>query len=74
MRRIFIIILTLASVTAAIAQTRTFSINGQYITIDVASTIDDYYKASLNGRWTCIPAVLEYAAEKANLSLSLIHI
>ena len=68
MRRIFIIILTLASVTAAIAQTRTFSINGQYITIDVASTIDDYYKASLNGRWTCIPAVLEYAAEKANLS------
>lgn len=58
--------LIFTSVTSA--QVRTFTSNGQTFTVDVASTINDYYNASLKGSWCCIPVILEYAAEKENLS------
>lgn len=68
MKHLIITLLAFVSVTASLAQTHTFTYEGRSITVNVSSTIDTYYNESLNGSWSCIPVVLEYAAEKVNLS------
>lgn len=68
MKYLVILLLALISASATLAQVRTFTSGRQTFTIDVASTINDYYNEALNGSWDCIPAVLEYAAEKEHLS------
>lgn len=65
---LLVFLMALLSTAASFAQVRTFTSGGQSFTVDVASTINDYYNESLKGSWGCIPAILEYAAEKEHLS------
>lgn len=68
MKHIVLFLIVLIHTSAIFAQVRTFKSNGQSFTVDVATTINDYYNESLNGSWSCIPVILEYAAEKEKLS------
>lgn len=47
---------------------RTFSMGGKTVTVDVEETIKDYYQESLNGRWACIPVIIECGAKEYNIA------
>lgn len=48
MKHLIITLLAFVSVTASLAQTHTFTLEGRSITVNVSSTIDTYYNESLN--------------------------
>ena len=47
---------------------RTFSMNGQSITVDVEKTVKDYYQGDVNGRWYGIPVIIECGAKEYNIA------
>lgn len=49
------------------AQTEKFRYGGQSITVDMNSTINEYYENAINGSWNCMPAIIECGAKKYGL-------
>lgn len=47
---------------------RTFSMGDKTVTVDVEETVKDYYQESLNGRWACIPVIIECGAKEYNIA------
>lgn len=64
MKKLFILLLLVLGLVEVSAQTETFRYGNQTITVDIARTINDYYADAINGRWNCMPAVVECGAKK----------
>ena len=65
MKRIIITSLSLyALVISTFAQVRQFHFQGNTISVDISTTIDEYYAEALNGSWNCIPVVIECGAKE----------